>query len=46
LRSVAYEARLALHRLVEDARRRFVDALPAPINRRVLHALLEGGDPQ
>jgi hypothetical protein len=46
LRSVAYEARLALYRLVEDARRQFVDALPAPINQRVLYALREGSDPQ
>lgn len=46
LRAVAYEARLSLYKLVEDARQQYVDALPAPINQRVLEALREGNDPR
>ncbi|MHB9032848.1 MAG: hypothetical protein ACYC6L_07360 [Anaerolineae bacterium] len=45
LRSVSFRARLALYRLVEDARRRFVDVLVTPVRRRVLNALTEGGEP-
>ncbi len=46
LQALAYPARLALYRLLEDVRRTFVDTLPAPINRRILNALLEGGEPE
>ena len=45
LRLVGYRARLALYRLVEDARRQYVDVLLPPIRRRVLNALIEGGAP-
>ncbi|MDZ4717586.1 MAG: hypothetical protein SH847_03885 [Roseiflexaceae bacterium] len=46
LKAVAYEARLSLYKLVEDARQQYVDALPAPINQRVLEALREGNEPR
>jgi hypothetical protein len=45
LRAVAYEARLALYRLVPAARQIFVDLLPESLRSRVTHALREDGDP-
>lgn len=45
LRRLVYRARLALFRLVEEARREYVDALPNPVRGRLLTALREGGEP-
>lgn len=45
LNPLTHRSRLALYRLVEPARRAFVDVLPEPVRSRLLRMLRSGGEP-